>query len=314
VIAQVGQPAPDVAAEAYVRGSVGPRQVRLADYRGTWVVLFFYPRDFTFVCPTEIREFARLADDFAAEEAVVLAASTDSYYCHKAWFEGDPRLAEVAYPVIADTTHALSAAFGVPLEDGTALRATFIIDPEGTVRHLQVNDLDVGRNVEETLRLLRALRTGELCPATWAPGEPTLTATLRAAAEVADPALPGAQAATSAVLRVTDTTIGAALAAERAVLILTRGDCPNCAVYQAEIEAAAARGDLAGIALAKLVLDEPGAARFKRDNPWLAGVDALPYTVLYRDGCPIDRFAASRGAYLLEQLRRSLADQRPEAA
>jgi peroxiredoxin (alkyl hydroperoxide reductase subunit C) len=176
MIVRVGESAPDFVAEAYIRGEPSARKMQLSEFRGKWVVLFFYPRDFTFVCPTEIDTFARLHEQFEKEKAVVLGASTDSYYSHKAWFETDPRLSEVNYPVIADTSHKLSEAFDVLLEDGSALRGTFIIDVGGIVRHIQVNDLDVGRNVDETLRLLRALRTGELCPEAWVAGQATLTA------------------------------------------------------------------------------------------------------------------------------------------
>jgi peroxiredoxin (alkyl hydroperoxide reductase subunit C) len=171
----IGQPAPEFVADAYVRDESEPSTVSLSDLRGRWVVLFFYPRDFTFVCPTEIQEFSRLHPQFKRERAVVVAASTDSYFSHKAWYETDARLQDVMYPVLADTSHRISAQYGVLMDDGTALRGTYIIDPDGIVRHLQINDLDVGRNVEETLRLLRALRTGELCPASWHPGEPTLS-------------------------------------------------------------------------------------------------------------------------------------------
>ncbi len=170
----VSKPVPDVVVEAYVRGDSHPRPISLAALRGQWVVLFFYPRDFSFVCPTEIQALARHHNQFVAEEAVVLGASTDSYHCHKAWFETDPRLQDVAYPILADPSHALSEAFDVVADDGSALRATFIVDPSGVVRHLQVNDLEVGRNIEETLRLLRAMRTGERCPVAWMPGQETL--------------------------------------------------------------------------------------------------------------------------------------------
>lgn len=172
---QVTKPAPEFEVEAYVRGRAQPQRISLAEYRGIWVVLFFYPRDFTFVCPTEIQAFARLEEQFEMENAILLGASTDSYECHKAWYETDPRLQIVAFPVIADTTHRVSEAFGVLYEDGRALRGTFIIDPAGIVRHVLVNDLDVGRSPEETLRTIRALRTGELCPVNWKPGEQTLT-------------------------------------------------------------------------------------------------------------------------------------------
>lgn len=179
----VGRPAPaGVEVEAYVRGQPEPEKMTLSAFRGRWAVLFFYPRDFTFVCPTEISAFAAQHREFEQEKAVILGASTDSYYSHKAWFESDPRLKDVRYPVIADTSHRLSEAFGILLGDGTALRATFIIDPEGIVRHIQINDLDVGRNIDETLRILKGLHTGGLCPAGWKPGQPTLTVPAGAAA------------------------------------------------------------------------------------------------------------------------------------
>ena len=149
--------------------------MRLAEHRGKWIVLFFYPRDFTFICPTEIVAFGELEADFKAEEAVVIGASTDSYFSHKAWFESDARLLGVSYPVLADTSHQLSKGFDVLLDDGASLRGTFIIDPQGGLRHMTVNDLEVGRNVQETLRVLQALRSGELCPAAWKLGESTLT-------------------------------------------------------------------------------------------------------------------------------------------
>ena len=171
---QIGKPAPDLTVDAYVRGESEPQRISLDDYRGKWVVLFFYPRDFTFVCPTEIQAFASLSGAFGQESAVVLGASTDSYHSHKAWFETDPRLAEVNYAVLADSSHRLSDAFNILLEDGRALRATFIVDPDGNLRQIQVNDLDTGRDVAETLRTLQALRTGALCPAGWRPGAETL--------------------------------------------------------------------------------------------------------------------------------------------
>ncbi len=172
---QIGQPAPDFQADAWIRGAHGPRKVTLSEYRGKWVVLFFYPRDFTFICPTEIASFGALQPGFEREDAVVIGASTDSFFTHKAWFESDPRLQGINYPVLADTSQQVSREFNVLLDDGAALRGTFIIDPEGIMRHITVNELDVGRNVDETLRVLQALRIGELCPVGWRPGQPTLT-------------------------------------------------------------------------------------------------------------------------------------------
>ena len=172
---RVGQPVPDHSVQAYVRGERSPSEFDLSSHRGEWVVLFFYPRDFTFICPTELAAFAECHADFVGERAVVIAASTDSYHSHKAWFESDPRLARVDYPVIADTGHDLSRSFDVLLDDGATQRATFIIDPAGTLVHMSVNEHDVGRSVNEVLRTLRAFRTGALCPADWAPGTATLT-------------------------------------------------------------------------------------------------------------------------------------------
>ncbi len=172
---RVGKPAPNVKSEYWVRGARSPNTFSLSEFGGKWVVLFFYPRDFTFICPTEIAAFGALDADFERENAVVIGASTDSFYSHKAWFESDPRLKDVAYPVIADTSHEVSRQFEVLHEDGAAMRATFIIDPEGTLAFLAVSHDNVGRNVDETLRILQALRTGELCPAGWRPGQATLT-------------------------------------------------------------------------------------------------------------------------------------------
>jgi alkyl hydroperoxide reductase subunit AhpC len=171
----IGKPAPDFEAKAWQRGAEDPETVALSAFRGKWVVLFFYPHDFTVVCPTELSAFAIMAKDFEGEDAVLIGATTDSFLSHKAWFESDPRLESVQYPVLADTERVVSDAFGVLLEDGSAARGTFILDPDGVVRHITVNGLGVGRNVDETLRVLRALRTGELCPVAWQPGQSTLS-------------------------------------------------------------------------------------------------------------------------------------------
>lgn len=168
---KIGEKVPDFEAQAYVKG--GFRKVSLKSYKGKWVVLFFYPLDFTFICPTEIKGFAKRESEFTKANAVIIGASTDSEYSHKNWFERD--LQEVKYPIIADTTHSVSRLFGVLKEDqGVAYRGTFIIDPEGVLRYSVVSDLNVGRSVEETLRVLKAFQTGELCPIEWKPGEKTL--------------------------------------------------------------------------------------------------------------------------------------------
>lgn len=168
---KVGHPAPEFKAKAFVAGEF--KDVSLKDFSGKWVCLFFYPLDFTFVCPTEIRSFAEHEAQFRELGCQVLACSTDSEYSHKAWFERD--LKEVKYPVLADTNHSISRDYGVLMEDkGIALRGTFLVDPKGTLQWMSVNALGVGRSVEEVLRTLGALKTGELCPADWKPGKATL--------------------------------------------------------------------------------------------------------------------------------------------
>jgi peroxiredoxin (alkyl hydroperoxide reductase subunit C) len=133
--------------------------------------------DFTFVCPTEIAEFNRREKDFADRDTQLLGASTDTHHVHLAWRKSHADLKGLTYPMLADTKRELSAALGIlHKEDGVPLRATFIVDPEGVIRHVSVNDLNVGRSVDEVLRVLDALQTDELCPCNWKKGEPTLDA------------------------------------------------------------------------------------------------------------------------------------------
>ncbi len=168
---RIGQTAPDFKVQAYEAGNF--KEVTLKQFKGKWVCLYFYPLDFTFVCPTEIRDFGKAEGKFKELNCQVLACSTDSQYSHKAWFERD--LKDVKHPVLADTAHHVSRSYGVLMEDqGIALRGTFLIDPNGVLQHMTVNALGVGRSVDETLRTLQALQTGELCPANWKPGQATL--------------------------------------------------------------------------------------------------------------------------------------------
>ena len=169
---QVGQKAPDFTGQALLAdGSF--KDVKLSDYKGRWVVLFFYPLDFTFVCPTEIKSFDKHYAAFKKLGAEVIAVSTDSVYSHKAWV--DSQLGKIQFPMLADTNHTVSRSFNVLLADkGIALRGTFIIDPNGILKSAVVNDLPVGRSVEETLRTLQALQTGKLTGCEWKPGEKTL--------------------------------------------------------------------------------------------------------------------------------------------
>jgi peroxiredoxin (alkyl hydroperoxide reductase subunit C) len=140
-----------------------------------WLVLFYWPMDFTFVCPTEIAEFSRKNGDFADRDAQVLGASTDTHFVHLAWRKSHEDLRELTFPMLADTKRELAQALGILHKDeGVALRATFIVDPEAVIRWVSVNDLSVGRSVPEVLRVLDALQTDELCPCNWQKGEPTL--------------------------------------------------------------------------------------------------------------------------------------------
>jgi alkyl hydroperoxide reductase subunit AhpC len=170
--AHVGTKAPDFRAEAVLpNGEFG--EVKLGDFAGRWVVLFFYPLDFTFVCPTEIKAFNEAYDRFKKAGTEVLAVSTDSVYSHKAWQEHG--LGRLKFPHLADTSRKLSQAFNVLIEDkGIALRGTFIIDDKGVLRHATINDTGVGRSVEETLRTLHAFQSGKLTGCDWKPGDKTL--------------------------------------------------------------------------------------------------------------------------------------------
>ncbi len=171
---KLNQPAPEFTVASYQKKLKDDyKEVSLGDFKGKWVVLFFYPRDFTFVCPTEINGFAKHSKEFSELDTVVLAASTDSVYSHKAWFERD--LQDVEFPVLSDTNHELSRAYEVLNEEnGEAERGTFIIDPEGNLRYVVISDSNVGRSVEETIRVIKALQTGGLCPVDWEPGQANL--------------------------------------------------------------------------------------------------------------------------------------------
>jgi len=148
-----------------------------ASYAGKWKVYFFWPKDFTFVCPTEIAAFGKLNGEFADRDAQVLGVSTDSEFVHHAWRTHHADLKDLPFPMVADIKRELSQTLGVlDKQEGVALRATFIVDPQGVIRFVSVNDLSVGRNPAEVLRVLDALQTDELCPCNWQKGESTLNA------------------------------------------------------------------------------------------------------------------------------------------
>lgn len=146
-----------------------------ATYKGKWLVLFAWPKDFTFVCPTEIAEFGRLNTEFTKRGAQVLGLSTDNEFVHLAWRQSHKFLKDLPFPMLADIKRELSQALGIiDPHEGVAQRATFIVDPEGVIRFVMVTDLSVGRNVQEVLRILDALQTDELTPCGWQKGEETL--------------------------------------------------------------------------------------------------------------------------------------------
>ena len=147
----------------------------LGETNGKWKVLFYWPKDFTFVCPTEIIGYGELAQDFADRDAILIGASTDTDFVHHAWRKADERLAACDFPWLADNKKELANALGIVAQDvGVAFRATFIIDPDNVIQHVTVNGLNVGRNPQESLRILDALQTDELCPCNWQEGEEVL--------------------------------------------------------------------------------------------------------------------------------------------
>jgi peroxiredoxin (alkyl hydroperoxide reductase subunit C) len=145
------------------------------DYKGKWKVYFFWPKDFTFVCPTEIAAFGKINSDFADRDAQILGGSTDSEFVHLAWRTHHADLKDLPFPMLADIKRELCESLGIlDRKAGVAQRATFVVDPEGIIRFVSVNDLSVGRNPQEVLRVLDALQTDELCPCNWQKGEAVL--------------------------------------------------------------------------------------------------------------------------------------------
>ncbi len=175
---RVGDKVPDFELDAYHEGQI--KKIRLTDYKGKWLVIAFYPADFTFVCPTELEELAEYYDKFKEAGAEIISVSTDTVYVHKAWHDTSPAIKKVRYPMVGDPSGKLSRYFGVYLEDeGVTLRATFIVDPDGVIKAMDIHDNSIGRSAREILRKLLASKyvrehPGEVCPADWEPGKGTL--------------------------------------------------------------------------------------------------------------------------------------------
>ncbi len=175
---KVGSPVPDFEREAFHAEKIV--KVKLSDYKGKWVILFFYPADFTFVCPTELEELAGMYEDFKKQNAEILSASTDTKWTHKAWHDSSEAVKKVQFPMLADPTGKLARMFGTYLEDeGISLRGTYIIDPNGVLQAMEVHADGIGRSAKELLRKLQAAKFveehgGQVCPASWTPGDDTL--------------------------------------------------------------------------------------------------------------------------------------------
>lgn len=173
----IGQTLPALSFDTYYQGEI--RQINLGDYRGKWLAIVFYPADFTFVCPTELQDLANLYPDFQKEDAEVISVSTDTTYTHLAWHQQSPAVKTVQFPMLADPAGRLSRLLGVYLEEeGLALRGSFVIDPDGVIKAMQIHNNDIGRSGAELLRVIQAAKFvrehGEVCPANWKPGEKTL--------------------------------------------------------------------------------------------------------------------------------------------
>ena len=170
---------PDMELDAYQNGKI--EKVRLSDYKGKWMILFFYPADFTFVCPTELEEMAELYPKFQELNAEVLSISTDTAYVHKAWHDQSPSIGKVDYPMVADPTGELCRSMGTYIEEeGLSYRASILVNPDGIIKAYEMHDNSIGRSATELLRKLQAAQfvsnnPAQVCPAKWQPGSDTLT-------------------------------------------------------------------------------------------------------------------------------------------
>ena len=175
---KIGEQIPDFELNAYYEGEL--KKIKLSKYKGKWLILIFYPADYTFICPTELEEAAELYPQFQKEGAEVMSVSTDTAFVHKAWHDHSPSIKKIKFPMLADPTGSLCKAFGTYIEsEGLSLRGSFIIDPEGTLKTIEIHDNNIGRSAEELLRKLQAAKfvrdhPGEVCPAKWRPGNKTL--------------------------------------------------------------------------------------------------------------------------------------------
>eukprot|EP01039_Chlorochromonas_danica_P002059 gene2059-2247_t len=276
------------------------KDISLSDYKGKWVVFFWYPLDFTFVCPTEIIAFGDRADEFAKLNTQVIAASCDSLFTHLAWVN-TPRteggLGDMKIPIVADFNKTVANQYGVLLPDGVPLRALFIIDPNGDLRQMTVNDLPVGRNVDEIIRLIKAFQFvevhGEVCPANWQPGDLTMKADPSESKTYFAAANKGteAAAATGGVEEVaTSADLQKATASGVTVVDFWAPWCRNCKKISPLLTKLSAEHSNIKFVKVNTVEAEELAASLK--------IDALPTLLFYKNGAQVGEYKGSDPAKL----------------
>jgi len=179
---KIGKTIPDIEADAFYQDDI--RKIKLSEYRGKWIVLIFYPADFTFVCPTELEEAADLYEKFKEQNAEIMSVSTDTAYAHMAWKDASESIKKIQFPMLVDPSGKICREFGTYIEEeGLSLRGSFIIDPEGVLKAFEMNDNSIGRSAKELLRKLQAAKfvkesNGKVCPASWMPGQDGMTPSL----------------------------------------------------------------------------------------------------------------------------------------
>ncbi len=183
----VGDKVLDIDFQVFCDGEI--KNINLKDFEGKWLILFFYPGDFTFVCPTELKELSSIYEEFKKEGAEVMSVSPDSVFSHKVWKETSDSIKDIKFPMAADVKDELSCAFGTYCDDGTTYRGTFIIDPEQIIRSVEINDNSIGRSAKELLRKFKAAKyvnknQGQVCPASWEEGEETLKPKINLAGKI----------------------------------------------------------------------------------------------------------------------------------
>lgn len=286
------------------------KDISLSDYAGKWVVFFWYPLDFTFVCPTEIIAFGDRQPEFSAINTQVIAASCDSLFTHLAWVNtarSEGGLGDMKIPIVADFNKTVATQYGVLLPDGVPLRALFIIDPSGNLRQITCNDLPVGRNVDEIIRLIKAFQFveehGEVCPANWQPGDLTMKADPTASKEyfgAAHKSIASDDGKLGGILEVGDKEGLAALTAKAGLTVVDYWApwCKNCKKINPVVSKLAA--ELDQVQFVKVNTQEAEALAAEQ------GIDALPSLQFFKGGKLVGSFKGSDPAKIEEAIRAQL--------